>query len=310
MPSVPLEFSTLVEKKCFSCKRSTAPGLVLFPPLGLSACLCRDCGKRQEFSLITKTDALKTYVLTDRDLEAANLMYVSKPNKRGKYPMKLFLDKQVQALAITKHGNLDRANALREEKDISRQSKKTKLHTSVDLPQLNQLDRLKLLDRGSSYGKRRASAPSPPFHVFLAQAIPHAALLERCDVISGADFSPIASTATLYVMFKLFFSIDADTILRRYSRYCGIAAVASAASPAPAAVASAHATADSIRSLVLLFLSLSLLITVTWPHSSSSIPSQFSPRLTRHVTHLPPTHTRARPPIAARRRLRPPSCST
>jgi hypothetical protein len=135
--------------------------------------------------------------------------------------------------------------------------------------------------------------------VFLAEAIPHAALLERCDVISGADFSPIASTATLYVMSKLlFFSIDVNTMLRRYSRYCGIAAVASAAPAAPAAVASAHATADSIRSLVLFLLSFSLLITVTWPHSSS-IPYHSQPG------SYAMSHTLLRPTRAPARRQRP-----
>ena len=207
MSSVPVEYSTLVEKKCFSCKRSTAPGLSLFPPLGPSACLCRDCGKLQEFSLVTKTDALKTYVLADRDLETANLKYVSKPNKHGKHPMKLFLERQLQALAMSKHGNLDRVAALREEKDLSRQAKKAKVQPAHDTCNLDLTERLRLLDRGSSYGKRRASAPPPPFHAFLADAVPHAALLERCDVISPGEFSPAAAAAAgpaaafvLYVM--------------------------------------------------------------------------------------------------------------
>jgi hypothetical protein len=205
MTTFPVEFSTLVERKCFHCKRIYAPGLSLFPPLGPCASLCRDCGKLQEFTLVTKTEAMKTYVLTDRDLQAANLMHVSRPNKHGKYPMKLFLVRQLEAAALNKHGALERVHKIREEKDQSRLSKKAKTSggSLEDRLESDPGERLKILARGSSYGKCRASF-TPPFHQFLIESITHKTLLARCDVVSAGHFSnaaiPGCSTFVLYIM--------------------------------------------------------------------------------------------------------------
>ena len=130
MASLPIEFSVLVEKKCWRCKRTKAPDLDLFPPLGLYACLCRDCAQLPEFALITKSEALQSFILRDSDLEA-NLQYLCRTNKRGKHPIKLFLKRQVQELASNKHGSIERINELREEKIQVRQSKRAKIQPNL-----------------------------------------------------------------------------------------------------------------------------------------------------------------------------------
>ena len=99
MPAAGIQFAVLRPRSCVSCKRKDPPELAGFPPLGEHALLCRDCCRRPEYELITKTDALNKFKLMDHDLK--DLAFVKRMNK-GRFFMKLFLLSQVKQKASAK----------------------------------------------------------------------------------------------------------------------------------------------------------------------------------------------------------------
>lgn len=95
--------------------------------------LCQNCiqtDKSGTFSLITKTEAQKTYLLTDEELNHnPDLPFIIKPNpKRAQWAkMHLYLRYQVEQFAIKKWGSLEEISAehdQREELQAQRKKKK------------------------------------------------------------------------------------------------------------------------------------------------------------------------------------------
>jgi DNA-repair protein complementing XP-A cells len=94
--------------------------------------VCDLCKKKypEQYSLITKTAAMKSYLLSSEELEDFDrLPHMERPNphKSSWHNMQLYLSKQVISFSIEKHGSLDgleRAKGDWEKEKLQRKEKK------------------------------------------------------------------------------------------------------------------------------------------------------------------------------------------
>lgn len=101
------------------CERCASPAFDEKIAKTFGVYVCDVCIKSypQDYSLITKTAAMKEFLLTAEELDDRDrLPHMERPNphKSSWHNMQLFLKKQVCSFAIEKHGSLD---ALEQNKD-------------------------------------------------------------------------------------------------------------------------------------------------------------------------------------------------
>lgn len=99
-----IQFAVLIPRICLCCKRDHhhAPELRNFQPLGEAAMICKDCLLRPQYALVTKTDAMRQFGLTE--IELAKLSFFTKTTAKG-YKMKLYLESQLKTLVGKRDGD-------------------------------------------------------------------------------------------------------------------------------------------------------------------------------------------------------------
>lgn len=116
--------------KCESCSESALVDANIFKYY--KVLVCSGCKSKEEYSLLTKTEARQDYLLTDSELKSLPFWMKANPLQASYSNMLLYLRKQVEAFAKEKHGSLEEMDKeFGRRMEVSTQRKEAKLSKKI-----------------------------------------------------------------------------------------------------------------------------------------------------------------------------------